>query len=121
MIDEPTRGTPTPSTEIRDLNWSPTERAVARKAFDTALQRELETVIREAKARAARIRQPSELWELEDYLTERRKEIDDEFDYRYSVLPLVFARLLRQGLLKEEELRGLNEEKMSRIRQIAKA
>jgi len=29
-------------TTMRDLKWSPTEKAVARKAFDRALQRELE-------------------------------------------------------------------------------
>jgi hypothetical protein len=119
MSNQPMRDAPAPSTDIRDLHWSPAEKAVARKAFDAALQRELDAVVREAKARAARIRQPSELWELERYLTERKKEIDEEFDYRYSVLPLVFARLLRQGLLKEEELRGLNEDKMFCIRQIA--
>jgi hypothetical protein len=119
MVDQPGMDTRTQTTDIRDLNWSPAEKAVARKAFDAALERELETVIREAKARAASLRQPSELWELESYLTERRKEIDEEFDYRYSVLPLVFARLLREGLLREEELRGLNEDKLYRIRKIA--
>jgi Photoprotection regulator fluorescence recovery protein len=119
VINQPIRDAPTPSTDIRDLHWSPAEKLVARKAFDAALQRELDAVVREAKAKAARIRQPSELWELERYLTERRKEIDEGFDFRYSVLPLDFARLLRQGLLREEELRGLNEEKMYRIRQIA--
>jgi len=119
MVDQPMKNTLDQSIDIRDLNWSPAEKAVAHKAFDTALQRELEKVIRETKTRVARIRQPSELWELERYLTERRNEIDDEFDYRYSVLPLVFGRLLRHGLLREEELCGLNEDKMFRIRQIA--
>jgi hypothetical protein len=35
---------------------------------------------------AKMIEQPSDLWELERYLTERRKEIDSRYDYRYSVL-----------------------------------
>jgi hypothetical protein len=30
---------------MRDLNWSPAEKAIARKAFDRALGRELEAVI----------------------------------------------------------------------------
>ena len=73
-------------------------------------------MIREAKKMAARIAQPSDLWELEHYLTERRKEIDRKYDYRYSVLPLVFGCLIREGRLREEELRGLGEDKLGRIR-----
>ena len=40
---------------------------------------------------AGRIEQPSELWELERYLTQRRKDIDCLYDYRYSMLPVVFG------------------------------
>lgn len=85
--------TATPYTDVRDLKWSTAEKAIARKAFDLALQRELDAVIREAKNRAANINQPSELWDLERYLTQRRKDIDRLHDYRYSVLPLVFRNL----------------------------
>ena len=58
---------------------------------DQALGRELEAVILEAKSKAAKIREPSGLWELEQYLTQCRQEIDRKYDYRYSVLPLVLA------------------------------
>jgi hypothetical protein len=40
---------------------------------------------------------------------------DRTFDYRYSVLPLVFANLLISGCLVEDELRGLGENKLGRI------
>jgi len=36
------------------------------------------------------------MWDLEHHLTERRKEIDRKYDYRYSQLDLVFGRLLRE-------------------------
>ncbi len=104
---------------MRDLNWSPKEKAVARKAFDRALQRELEAVTIEAKTRARKIQQPSDLWELERYLTERRKQIDREYEYKYSVLILVFGNLMRQGRLSEEELLGLNQDKLDSIRRFA--
>jgi hypothetical protein len=80
---------------LREMKWSPAEKAVARRAFDLALNRELEAVVREAKDRAAKITEPSELWELERWLAERRREIDRKYDYRYSILPLVLAALLR--------------------------
>lgn len=106
-------------TTMRDLKWSPAEKAIARKAFDRALQRELEVVIRKAQEMAGKIEQPSELWELEYYLTQRRQEIDRQYDYRYSVLPMVFGDLIRQGRLREEDLHGLAEDKLRYICQYA--
>jgi Photoprotection regulator fluorescence recovery protein len=104
--------------DMRDLKWSPSEKAVARKAFDAALSRELKAVIAETKRLAARIEQPDDLWELERYLTAKRKEIDETFDYRYSVLPLVLGSLIRQGRRSEQELHGLGEDKLARIRSV---
>ena len=72
------------SANRRDLMWSKSERAIASKAFDAALERELHEVIQEAKRMASQIKQPSDLWDFEHYLTQRRKEIDRKYDYRYS-------------------------------------
>lgn len=101
------------------LKWSQTEKAIARKAFDRALERELEGVIQKTKQMATKIQQPSDLWRLESYLTESRKKIDGRYDYRYSVLPLVFGALIREGHLDEGELHGLAEDKLRYIRSCA--
>jgi hypothetical protein len=74
--------------------WSRSEKTIARKAFDAALSRELHEVIQEAKKMAGQIQQSSGLWDLEHYLTERRKDIDGKYDYRPSRLTEVFGRLL---------------------------
>jgi photoprotection regulator FRP-like protein len=103
-----------------DPIWSRSEKVIARKAFDAALGRELHEVIQEAKKMASQIQQPSDLWDLEHYLTQRRKEIDRKYDYRYSQLRHVFGRLLYEKRLSEEELRGLREDKLKPIRSLAK-
>ena len=103
-----------------DLTWSRSEKAIARKAFDAALTRELHEVIQEAKQMASQMQEPSNLWELEHYLTERRKQIDRTYDYRYSQLTLVFGKLLCESRLGEEGLRGLRENKLKSIRSYAK-
>ncbi|MGC2182567.1 MAG: hypothetical protein WA637_04725 [Terriglobales bacterium] len=103
-----------------DPTWSRSERVIARTAFDAALGRELHEVIREAKKMASQIQQSSDLWDLEHYLTQRRKEIDRKCDYRYSQLTHVFGRLLYEKRLREEELRGLREDKLKPIRSFAK-
>jgi hypothetical protein len=99
--------------------WSRSEKAIARKAFDVALGQELHEVIQEAKKMASRIQQPSDLWDLEYYLTQRRKEIDRKYDFRGSRLTDVLGRLLYENRLGEEDLRGLPEEKMKSIRSFA--
>jgi len=100
--------------------WSRSEKAIVRNAFDAALGRELLEVIQKAKQMANKIQQSSDLWDLEHYLTKRRKEIDRKYDYRYSQLTQVFGRLLHEKRLREDELRGLREDKLKSIRSFAK-
>ena len=100
--------------------WSKTEKAIARAAFDAALKREFQDVMRKTKQIANQIKEPADVWELEHYLTERRKEIDRNYDYRYSRLTRVFGRLLYEKRLGEEELGGLGEDKLRSIRSFAK-
>ena len=102
-----------------ELKWSSAEKKVARRAFDLALGKELEALILEAKDRVAKIDEPSQLWDLEGSLTKRRREIDRGYDYRYSILPVVFARLLRDRHLSEDDLRGLEQEKLDLIRSVS--
>ena len=102
-----------------ELKWSHAEKKVARRAFDLALGKELNALILEAKDRAAKIDEPSELWDLERWLTKRRREIDRRYDYRYYILPLVFAQLLRDGSLTEDDLRELGPDKLALIRRVS--
>jgi len=104
---------------LRDLKWSHTEKSIARKAFDRALKQELDSTLQEARARLARMKQPTQLWDLEHFLTERRKYIDRLYDFRYSVLPVVFGNLIRLRRLTEDDLRALREDKLAAIRRQA--
>jgi hypothetical protein len=92
---------PNPHPKARDMRWSRSKKAVARKAFDGALKRELQEVMQETKLRASRIKEPSELWDLEHRLTQRRKDIDRRYDSRYSHLTDVLGRLLHERRLSE--------------------
>ena len=105
---------------IRDWKWSGAEKAAARRAFDAALQTELESVIREAREKMALVREIHELWELERWMGERRTGIDSKYDYRYSVLPWVFGNLIREGRIAERDLEGLAEEKLEAIRKLSR-
>jgi hypothetical protein len=95
--------------------WSRSEKAIARKAFDAALKRELHELMQETKKMASQINKPDDLWDLEKYLTERRKDINRKYDTRGSRLKDVLGRLLYENRLEEKDLRGLREEKMKSI------
>ena len=102
----------------RDLNWSQSEKKIARRVYDTALENELAEIVAEFKARASAVETPGEMWELEDYLHDKRREIQEKYNYRYSHLILTFARLLREKRIREDDLVGLSEEKLSYIGRI---
>ena len=102
---------------LRDaVEWSAAEKKVAHKAFDQALQRNLSTVMAEAKRMMANVSEPSQLWELEAYLTESRKTVDRIYKFRYSDLLRIFAILMRDNWLKEADLAGLQPEKIADIK-----
>jgi hypothetical protein len=103
---------------LHNLNWSSSEKKAARAAFDAALEKALARAMAEFKSRAEAAASPSDMWEIESFLRQRRREIDETFDFRYSQLPLVFARLMQSGLLEERELAGLSEEKLEIIRSL---
>ena len=106
-------------TTMRNWKWTPGEKAIARNAFEQALEEELGQIVAEFKSRAARIKDASELWKMESWLAARRKAIDEKYDYRYSVLAMVFGRLLREGRVKESGLQGLGREKLELIRNMS--
>lgn len=96
-------------------SWSKSEKQAARRAYSLAYARECEAIAVEIRQRVADLRGEDEIWALHDYLTETRREVDEKYDYRYSQLILVFARLVAEGWLSLDELEGLAEEKIERI------
>jgi hypothetical protein len=100
------------------LAWSPTEKRIARAAFDRALDVELAELLAEFRQRVAALERPEDMWPLADWLREKQRAIDDKYDYRYSQLPFVFGRLVREGRVAEDELSGLCDDKLAIIRRI---
>ncbi len=100
---------------MRNFDWSPAEKRIAQRAFDAAFERELSGLTEKLRARAASARTAEDLWSIEQFLASARREIESKYDYRYSQLPVVFGRLLREKLIDEQDLDGLDEEKVAFI------
>ena len=99
-------------------HWSPSERKAARVVYDRALEKAREEVLDFHRNKA--IAELDDLWEYEREIREWRKELDYIFQYRYSFLDLCFAISLRRGWLQQDDLSGLNEERIARLNQIAR-
>lgn len=89
MTQPATQGTyPYPN----EPTWSSSEKAIARTIFDAALKRELQQVLQEAKQMANQIKEPADVWALERYLTQHRKDIDRKYEFRSSRLARCLGR-----------------------------
>jgi hypothetical protein len=101
---------------LRDFKWSQGEKKIARAAFDKAYLNEMKDIADQLRKRYKHIDEPKQIWSIHDYLTDRRRDVDRKYDYRYSELLIVFARLMSDGFLIEKDLEGLSEDKIKAIR-----
>lgn len=104
------------SVNSNGFRWSPSEKKVARRAFDAALEIALGKTMAELKSKVSAMTTADAMWEIEDYLRQQRRKLDQLFDYRYSQLVVVLATLIREGYLEESQLSGLSEDKREEIR-----
>jgi hypothetical protein len=104
---------------IEEFTWSKRQKEIARKIFDIAYLREMDKIKRTILKDISKYKEPKDIWKLHDYLSQKRKETDYKYDYRYSVLIRVFGRLLEEGLINENDLKGISVEKINKIKKYA--
>lgn len=106
--------------QVNDGDWSKNEKKIAQAAFDKAYEREIKALIEDVRERASVIAAIDDMWRLHDFLSARRHDIDGKYDYRYSVLIFVFARLVKEGWLHLDELKGLDTDKLTKVAALAR-
>lgn len=107
-------------THMENMVWSKKEKQIARQAFNKAYKNEVTDIMNKAKDRLHTLENPKEIWELHDFLTDKRDETDSKYDYRYSVLILVLSRLINEGWITMDDLKGLGEDKITKINKVLK-
>ena len=106
--------------QVSEIIWSETEKRVADQAFKRANEREIATLIKHVNQKATENQHIEELWQLHDFLSAKRHQIDGKYDYRLSDLIFVFAELLKEGWLTLDDLAGLEPDKLAKIAALAK-
>ena len=102
--------------ETDRFTWTKTEKKIAKQACDTALAREYAALLQQLKDMSANAETPEDIWKIQSFLNKQEKQIDNKYDYSYSVLLHVFTRLIREKWLEEKHLEGLSEDKLNAIR-----
>ncbi|MDP5016933.1 MAG: hypothetical protein NWQ43_06450 [Dolichospermum sp.] len=106
--------------QVTEVDWSEVEKKVAKEAFDRAYQREINALLEEVRQRASTILELRDMWQLHDFLSARRHDIDGKYDYKYSVLIFIFAGLVKEGWLDIDELEGLQKDKLTKVAALAR-
>jgi hypothetical protein len=72
------------------------------------------------RERSSSIVELEDIWHLNDLLNAKRHELDGKYEYEYSALIFVFAKLVKEGWLTIDELEGLESEKRAKISALAR-
>lgn len=123
MANPPTTGVPPnpmDRTGPQAPDWSDQEEAIARAAFDRARVRAMHVLIEAVQRQAGLLDSMESVWNLHDYLSTQRYQIEGRFDFRLDGILFVFAGLLKERLLSLEELEGLDSEKLAKITAMAR-
>jgi len=106
--------------QVSDVEWSQAEKKVAQEAFKIAYDREINALVKKVREEATVIAELNDLWRLHDFLSAKRHDIEGKYDYRYSVLIFVFAKLVKEGWLYLHELEGLETDKLTKIKALTR-
>ena len=99
-----------------EVQWSPEEKKIAQAVLKAARDREIETLIKTIRENARLISQIEDVWQLHDYLSAKRHEIDGKYDDRESFLMFTLSRLIKDKLVDISDLSGLEPEKQSKVK-----
>jgi Photoprotection regulator fluorescence recovery protein len=105
--------------QVTETDWTETEQEIAQKAFDRAYERETKALIEHIRQGVSEVQRLDDIWNLHDFLSARRHDLDGKYDYRFSVLIFVFASLFKEGWLSVDDLNGLAVDKIAKIKSLA--
>lgn len=106
-------------THTAVLIWTPQEQAIAREAFETAHDRAIRTLISKVQHHVSGVTSVESLWQLHDFLSTQRYDMEGRFDFRLEGILFVFASFVKDGLLGLDDLAGLEAEKLAKIKAMA--
>jgi hypothetical protein len=98
------------------IHWSQGEKTIAQAALKAAYERETKALIQNIREQATAITLLEEVWQLHDFLSARRYDVDGKYDSNEDSLMFTLSRLVKEGWLRLGELEGLAAEKRAKVK-----
>ena len=95
--------------------WSHEEAQLAASIYSLAQQRESERLVGVVKERVSEVNELNHLWQLHDFLSARRYDIEGRSELDFDTVLFIFADFVKSQLLVLDELNGLAPQKISKI------
>ncbi len=103
-----------------DIQWSSEDKRIALAALKKAYSREVDQLIKTVRESASSISQLDEVWQLHDFLSAKRHEIDGRYDDRESFLMFTLSQLVKSGLVQIAELAELDPAKQAKVKVLSR-
>lgn len=100
--------------------WSTEETKIAEKILQQTYEQEIALVIDHVRQKVTNLKEIGELWQVHDFLSAKRYELDGKYDARESMLVFTFAQLIKEHLISLQDLEGLQQDKLAKISSLAR-
>ena len=96
--------------------WTQDELAIARAAFEAGKQRSIEVLIQTLQENVGGLNTPESIWQLHDYLSTERYQYEGRADFDTSNILFTLADMIKQQLISADNLNGLDQKKLSKVK-----
>ena len=97
-------------------DWTSEAGAVARQAFDLGKRRSIVSLIDNPKDPSNKLDTPESIWQFHDYLSTERYQYEGRMEFDFSNILFTLADMIKQKLINYDDLNGLNQLKLSKIK-----
>lgn len=103
--------------QVTESQWTVQEISLVKAALAHAHSREVDAIIQVVRQRSSEITSLEDVWQLNDFLSARRFDLDGKYDDSENEEEILFvlAKLTKDGWLGAQDLAGLEASKLSKI------
>jgi hypothetical protein len=97
-------------------DWTSEEQVVARTAFELGKQRSITALITTLQEQSRKLDTPESIWKLHDHLSTERYLFEGRAEFDKSNVLFVLADMIKQRLITMDDLQGLDQTKVSKVK-----
>ena len=97
-------------------DWTLEEQTVARHAFELGKHRSITALINTLQDQSSQLDSAESVWKLHDYLSTERYQYEGRSEFEEVNVLFVLADMIKQKLIAMDDLQGLDQKKVSKIK-----